>query len=68
MRATMAAMEQALAGHGFVRTHRAWLVNRARVEGLAPAGSGDVAISLSGGVEALLSRRYRRTAEPLLVT
>lgn len=68
MRATMAAMEQALAGHGFVRTHRTWLVNRARVEGLAPAGSGDVAISLSGGVEALLSRRYRRTAEPLLVT
>jgi hypothetical protein len=65
MRATMAAVAGALEAHGFTRTHRTWIVNRARVEGLAPAGSGDVAVTLSGGVQALLSRRYREAAELL---
>jgi len=65
MRATLAAVEAALAPHGFVRTHRAWLVNRAAVTGLAPAGSGDRIITLAGGLEAPLSRRHRKAAEAL---
>lgn len=65
MRATMAAAEASLAPHGFVRTHRAWIINRAAITGLAPAGSGDLTVSLTGGLEAPVSRRYRRAAEPL---
>jgi DNA-binding LytR/AlgR family response regulator len=46
-----------MAEHGFVRTHRSWLVNPARVTGLRPEGSGDYAVEL-GAVEAPLSRRF----------
>ena len=57
MRSSLSALETGLAGHGFVRTHRSWLVNPTRVTGLRPEGSGDYAIEL-GGVEAPLSRRF----------
>jgi DNA-binding LytR/AlgR family response regulator len=58
MRASMAQIETALAGAGFVRTHRSWLVNGACVRGLAPVGSGDFRVELAGGLTAPLSRRY----------
>lgn len=57
MRSSLSALEAGMAGHGFVRTHRSWLVNPARVTGLRPEGSGDYAVEL-GGVEAPLSRRF----------
>lgn len=57
MRTPLGALEQELAGQGFVRTHRSWLVNAARVSGLRPEGSGDFAVEL-GEVEAPLSRRF----------
>jgi len=57
MRSSLSALEAALAEHGFVRTHRSWLVNPARVTGLRPEGSGDYAVEL-GAVEAPLSRRF----------
>jgi DNA-binding LytR/AlgR family response regulator len=57
MRSSLNAMETQMAEHGFLRTHRSWLVNRARVTGLRPEGSGDYAIEL-GAVEAPLSRRF----------
>jgi hypothetical protein len=63
MRATLAQMAERLAAHGFVRTHRSWLVNKARIAQIDPAGSGDFRIALSGGVEAPLSRRFRRAVE-----
>ena len=58
MRASMAAIETALAPHGFVRTHRSWLVNAARVRALTAAGSGDFRLDLGCGLTAPLSRRY----------
>jgi len=58
MRASMAQIEAALAGAGFVRTHRSWLVNAACVRALTAAGSGDFRLELAGGVTAPLSRRY----------
>jgi len=58
MRASMAGVEAALAAHGFLRTHRSWLVNATRVRALVPAGSGDFRLDLDGGVSAPLSRRY----------
>ena len=57
MRSSLSALEQDLKGHGFLRTHRSWLVNPVRVTGLRPEGSGDYAIEL-GAVEAPLSRRF----------
>lgn len=57
MRATLAAIEVELEAYGFIRAHRSWLVNGARVTGLAPDGSGDWTVEL-GEVRAPLSRRY----------
>lgn len=58
MRSPLSALEAELGGHGFVRTHRSWLVNVARVTGLVPEGSGDYRVEL-GKETAPLSRRYR---------
>ncbi len=58
MRAPLSQVETALAPHGFVRTHRSWLVNAARVRALTAAGSGDFRIDLGCGLTAPLSRRY----------
>ena len=57
MRSALTGVEGELAVLGFVRTHRSWLVNTARVRGLRPEGSGDYAVEL-GDVEAPLSRRF----------
>jgi hypothetical protein len=58
MRASMARIETDLAPHGFVRTHRSWLVNGGRVRALSAAGSGDFRLDLGCGLTAPLSRRY----------
>jgi hypothetical protein len=57
MRTTLAAVQSQLGPWGFVRTHRSWLVNAARLTGLRPAGSGDWTVEL-GEARAPLSRRY----------
>lgn len=57
MRSSLTAIEAELAPHGFVRTHRSWLVNAARVTELRPEKSGDYAVGL-GDLEAPLSRRF----------
>lgn len=64
MRATLAAIEVELGSFGFVRAHRSWLVNGARVTGLRPDGSGDWTVEL-GAIEAPLSRRYPQALERL---
>jgi hypothetical protein len=57
MRSALSALEGDLAPLGFVRTHRSWLVNAARVTELRPQKSGDYAVML-GALEAPLSRRF----------
>jgi hypothetical protein len=57
MRAALSSLEPRLAAMGFVRTHRSWLVNSARMSGLRPDGSGDYTVEL-GRLEAPLSRRF----------
>ena len=56
-RSSLGAALDSLAHHGFVRTHKSWIVNRARVTGLKPEGSGDYGVEL-GVLEAPLSRRF----------
>jgi hypothetical protein len=65
MRATLGAIESEFTPKGFVRIHRSWLVNAARVEAIEPAGSGDFTVTLAGGVKAPLSRRFREALEAL---
>jgi DNA-binding LytR/AlgR family response regulator len=57
MRAALSSLEPRLGAMGFVRTHRSWLVNSARMSGLRPDGSGDYTVEL-GKLEAPLSRRF----------
>lgn len=56
-RSSLSAVSEQLAPHGFVRSHKSWLVNKARVTGLKPEGSGDYAVEL-GDLEVPLSRRF----------
>lgn len=57
MRSSLTALETQLVPLGFVRTHRSWLVNAARVTELRPERSGDYTVAL-GAIEAPLSRRF----------
>ena len=57
MRSSLAALENDLSTRGFLRTHRSWLVNAARLTELKPEGSGDYTIRL-GSLTAPLSRRF----------
>lgn len=57
MRSSLTAVQDDLVGHGFVRSHKSWLVNTAAVTGLKPEGSGDYAVEL-GALEVPLSRRF----------
>lgn len=65
MRTTLATVEAALAPHGFLRTHRSWLINVQRVRGLTPEGSGDWSVELEGGGAAPVSRRFPQALETL---
>jgi DNA-binding LytR/AlgR family response regulator len=55
-RMTLAEAERALAGQGFVRVHRRFLVNRARIASVT--GNGDKLIRLDGGAELPVGRRF----------
>jgi hypothetical protein len=65
IRETLARVEADLAGQGFVRTHRSWLVNAARVRSVAPAAAGDFKVELADGSVAPLSRRYPQALQRL---
>ncbi len=57
MRSPLSALEDELSARGFVRTHRSWLVNAARMTRLEPEGSGDYTVELES-LKVPLSRRY----------
>jgi len=65
MRTTLAGLGAQLAGKGFLRTHRSWIVNSARVAQIAAEGSGDYGLTLDDGTVVPLSRRYPEALETL---
>jgi hypothetical protein len=65
MRAPLGEIEASLSPSGFLRTHRSWVVNAARVRGLEPAGSGDYQLTLEGGERAPVSRRFPQALDTL---
>ncbi|GGD01747.1 hypothetical protein GCM10011342_08500 [Aquisalinus flavus] len=60
-RISLTALDEQLqaAGTDIVRTHRSWLVNRARLREVRPTGEGDQIAILQSGEEVPVSRRYR---------
>lgn len=58
-RATMAALAEELAAHGFVRIHRTYLVRGGAVVSVTSEGSGDFSVTLATGQTLPGSRRYR---------
>jgi len=58
-RATLAAVEGKLAGHGFARIHRSRLVRLAAVRAVHGMQSGDFEVELASGERLRGSRRYR---------
>lgn len=75
IRTTLEAAEAALAGHGFRRTHKSWLVRLALVGGIERTAAGDFRLRLGDQLVVPLSRRSRlvlaevrdQLAEPLLL-
>lgn len=65
-RETMADVQRQLAPRGFVRIHRATLVNGARVAELRHLDSGDYRVLLRDGRELKLSRSYQASVGELL--
>jgi DNA-binding LytR/AlgR family response regulator len=57
MRKALSAIESELGASGFLRTHRSWLINAAKMTALKPEGSGDYTVEL-GTLSAPLSRRF----------
>jgi hypothetical protein len=73
IRTTLEAVESALAGHGFRRTHKSWLVRLSLVGGIERTAAGDFRLRLGDHLVVPLSRRSRsvlaevrdQLAEPL---
>jgi hypothetical protein len=65
VRETLAKVESDLAGAGFLRTHRSWLVNPRHVRTITPAAAGDFRLELATGLTAPLSRRFPQALESL---
>jgi hypothetical protein len=64
-RATLAALADELAPHGFVRIHRAHLVRRGAVQSVASSGNGDFTVTMAAGACLPGSRRYRSGLDQL---
>jgi hypothetical protein len=59
LRETLSSLETRLGRHGFLRTHRSYLVNRERVAGVEPGDGGSQHIVLKSGRKVPLSRSRR---------
>ncbi|MEO1365779.1 MAG: LytTR family DNA-binding domain-containing protein [Acidobacteriota bacterium] len=65
-RVSLAHLERRLAPGRFVRVHRSWIVNVDKLERQESAGHGDLRLTMRGGLEVSLSRRFRDRLEALL--
>jgi len=65
MRCTLAGLQETLAPHGFLRTHRSFVVNPRYVRVMEPTGTGDYRLTLDGGITVPVSRRYEAARESL---
>ncbi|MPZ33176.1 MAG: LytTR family transcriptional regulator [Rhodospirillales bacterium] len=66
IRSSLARLEGELDAKRFVRVHKSYVVNVARIAEVTPWISGDWRIRLQDGAEVNLSRRYRQRFEALV--
>lgn len=66
-RETLGNLEARLLPNGFVRIHRATIVNRDCVRELQPLANGEQRLQLNSGAKLIVSRRFRDKAGRLLV-
>jgi DNA-binding LytR/AlgR family response regulator len=66
IRSTLTKLESELDPKRFVRVHKSYVVNVARIAEVTPWISGDWRIRLQDGAEVNLSRRYRQRFEALV--
>jgi hypothetical protein len=66
IRSSLSRLESELDPRRFVRVHKSYLVNVARITEVTPWVSGDWRIRLQDGAEVNLSRRYRQRFESLV--
>jgi len=66
IRSTLTKLEGELDPKRFVRVHKSYVVNVARIAEVTPWISGDWRIRLQDGAEVNLSRRYRQRFEALV--
>ena len=66
IRSSLSKLEAELDPKRFVRVHKSYLVNVARIAEVTPWVSGDWRIRLQDGAEVNLSRRYRQRFESLV--
>jgi DNA-binding LytR/AlgR family response regulator len=57
VRGRISQMETHWRRHGFIRTHRAYVVNVARIQELRPNGNGTASVRLEGGDRLPVARR-----------
>ncbi len=66
IRSSLSKLEGELDPKRFVRVHKSYVVNIARIAEVTPWISGDWRIRLQDGAEVNLSRRYRQRFETLV--
>jgi two-component system LytT family response regulator len=66
LRQTMAALEEALDPHQFVRIHRTAIVHLDAIAEIVDGSHGEHTVSLRDGTSLTLSRLYRSRIEPLI--
>jgi two-component system LytT family response regulator len=66
VRHTMNELEQKLDPRVFLRIHRSYIVNLAKIRGVQPCNSGEYLVRLASGKELPSSRGYREKLDPIL--
>lgn len=66
VRESLQNVERRLDPGKYVRVHRSFIVNRARIKRIAPTVDGDYTVLLSDGTKVRLSRTYRHQLKSLL--
>ena len=65
-RETLSQMQEQLAPFDFIRIHRSTLVKKSAIKELKPTENGDYLITLSGGQQLNVSRRYKEALGDIL--
>jgi two-component system, LytTR family, response regulator len=66
IREVLSHLETKLDPHRFIRTHRSWIVNVDKIEGIGPWSKGAYLITVHGGTEVPVSQNYRERIDRII--